>query len=234
MFTLFVYGRFLNRTTRTYWPKDATVFGLSCRVHYNMLALYFGALWLLFGLPAQGNPPAKPLVRSCPDSWTDAALAGKKRAAGKKKNVRKESGGCIELAFSPLYIQEYLQSYARKERWILSGDQLTEDSWTFSLEIDKEALLRDTAAESSPKGIEWTHGSIRVHINTLQLPDGYARTTVHCVIRGYGRSTDQFAVQKEYWELESSNAFESSVISALRDYFSEASPDKAAGKSGSE
>jgi hypothetical protein len=198
-----------------------------------MLALYFGALWWLFGLPAQGNPPAKPLVRSCPDSWADAALTSKKKAAGKKKEVPKESGGCIELAFSPLGLQEYLQSYARKERWIRSADQLTEDSWTFSLEIDKEALLRDTVAESNPKGIEWTHGSIRVHINTLQLTNGYARTTVQCVIRGYGRNTDQFAVQKEYWELESSNAFENSVISALRDHFSETSPDKGAGKSGS-
>lgn len=208
--------------------------GLSGRLHYNMLALYFGALLWLFGLPAQGNPPTKPPVRSCPDSWADGAFAGKKKPASKKKNGPRESGACVELAFSPLDIQEYLQSYARKERWILSADQLTEDSWTFSLEIDKEALLRDAAAESNPRGIEWTHGSIRVHVNTLQLPDGYARTTVHCVIRGYGRNTDQFAVQKEYWELQSSNAFENSVISTLRARFSGISPEKATEKSGSE
>ena len=204
-------------------PRD-----LSVTLQLKMLSFYLAAFLWFFGLPEQGNAPVKPVVRSCPDSWADAALGGKKKAASGKKNTRRESGACIELAFPALEIQEYLQSLARKERWVLSADQLTVDSWTFSLEIDKEALLRDTAAEAIPKGIDWTHGSIRVHVNTLQLPDGFARTTVMTRIRGYGRNVDQFATKKEYWELESNNAFENSIISALRDHYSQPPPEKTA------
>jgi hypothetical protein len=168
--------------------------------------------------PAQGVPQAKPIVRSCPDSWDDAPR-GKKTPSNKKRNASAKSVACIELAVSPLDIQEYLQSYARQENWGITDDQLTQDSWTFSLKLTKEELFRDTAAESSPKGVEWTSGSARVHINTLELTDGYARTTVRAIFRGYGRATDQFAMKKEYWELDSRNAFESGVVSELRSHF---------------
>ena len=182
--------------------------------------LLFFALYLLFlvARPARDVPPAKPTVRSCPDSWNDAPH-GKKTSSNKKKNASAKSGACIELAVSPLDIQEYLQSYSRRENWGITDDQLTLDSWTFSLELVKEELFRDTVAESNPKGVEWTGGSVRVHINTLQLTDGYARTIVRAMFRGHGRATDQFAMQKEYWELDSSNVFETSVVSALRSHF---------------
>ena len=162
-------------------PRD-----LSVTLQLKMLSFYLAAFLWFFGLPEQGNAPVKPVVRSCPDSWADAALGGKKKAASGKKNTRRESGACIELAFPALEIQEYLQSLARKERWVLSADQLTVDSWTFSLEIDKEALLRDTAAEAIPKGIDWTHGSIRVQYH--QAPRQNARLPrplehPHCAAR---------------------------------------------------
>ena len=189
-----------------------------------MLSLFLfsavGSLLALHRPSLQENAPAKPVVRSCPDSWNEAPHGKKYRPSGKKKNPPKESGACVELASSPLEIQEYLQSFARQERWSITADQLSEDSWTFSLEIDKDELLRDTVDESSPKGIEWTGGTVRVHLSTLQLPDGFARTTVRASFRGFGRNTDQFAMQKEYWELESSNAFENSIASALRNHFS--------------
>lgn len=184
----------------------------------------------LISLPcslAQENSPAKPLVRSCPDSWKYSAPRGKKDgASSKKKQAAVESGVCIELAFSVLDIQEYLQSYARQQRWVITTDQLGEDSWTFSLAIDKDELLRDTTAELNPKGVEWTGGAVRVLINTVPLPDGFSRTTVRASFRGFGNSADQFASHKEYWELESSNVFENSVVSVLRDRFSKPPTEK--------
>jgi hypothetical protein len=193
-----------------------------------MLSLFvLGALFWLPGAAPQENPPGKPVIRSCPDSWNDAVPHGKKGASsGKKKVAPIKSGACIELAFSSLEIQEYLQSYARQQAWIIATDQLNDDSWTFSLEIDKEELLRDTLAESNPKGVEWTGGSVRVHMNALQLPDGLTRATLRASFRGFGRNTDQFAIHKDYWELESSNAFENSVIAALRDHFSQLPAEK--------
>jgi hypothetical protein len=118
-----------------------------------------------------------------------------------------------------LEIQEYLQSYARTQQWKISGEQVTEDSWTFSLELDKDDLLRDTTEDSRNKKVEWTGGTVRVRVNGAQLPDGYSRTIVRASFRGYGRSADQYAMHKEYWELDSNNNFENSIVSALRSHF---------------
>lgn len=185
-----------------------------------LVLLLFVALTPLPAFPAQENPSPKPPVRACSD-WDDAASGSKKKqASGKKKVLPKHEGVCIELAFSPLDIQEYLQSYGREAHWIISSDQLNEDSWTFSLELNREELLRDTLPESGPKGVDWKHGSVRVHIDSVLLPDGYARTLIHASFRGFGRNSDQFAVQKEYWDLESSKVFENSLAETLRNHFS--------------
>jgi hypothetical protein len=143
----------------------------------------------------------------------------KNRLKSPKKDSRKEEGACIELAFSTLEIQEYLQFYARTQQWKISDDRVNEDSWTFSIELDKEELLRDTAEDSKNKRVEWTGGTVRVHVNTARLTDGYSRTIVRANFRGYGQSADQFAIQKEYWQLDSNNSFENSIVTALRSHF---------------
>jgi hypothetical protein len=190
-----------------------------------MFYIVLSALMWVFTASPRQSPPSKPIVRSCADSWNDTESDTKKsRSKGAKKELKKEPGACIELAFSVLEIQEYLQSYARKERWKITADQLNEDSWTFSLNIDKDELLRDTSADSSPKTVEWKAGSARVNVNTADLADGFTRTIVRAKFRGYGRNQDQFAMAKEYWDLESNNAFENSITSALQNYFTPAAP----------
>jgi len=188
-----------------------------------MLALFLSVAVLWFSSSfAQERPSGKPSVRACPDSWKAGVRTRKKSPpTGKKKVAPTQSGACIELAFSPLDIQEYLQSYARQKHWLITDDQLSEDSWTFLLDIDHDELLRDTLPDSSQKGVEWKQGTVRVHINTLVLPDGFARTVIYASFRGYGQNTDQFAAQREYWDLESSDAFENSVVSVLREHFSQ-------------
>jgi hypothetical protein len=187
-----------------------------------MLALFL--LVALIPLPAfsaQENPSTKPPVKACPDSWNDAASKRKmKEASGKKRVAPKQTSVCVELAFSPLDIQEYLQSYGREAHWVISSDQLNEDSWTFSLELNRDELLRDTLLDSSLKGVAWKRGSVRVHVNSVLLPDGYARTLIYASFLGFGRNSDQFAVQKEYWDLESNKVFENSLAEALRNHFS--------------
>lgn len=179
--------------------------------------------WLSAG-SAQQIPAPKPNVRACADSWNDSATHKKKsRQKGSKKGALQGSGACVELAFSTLQIQEYLQAYARAQQWKLGPDQISEDSWTFSLDLERDELLRETAEEARNKGVEWTGGTVRVHVNTAQLPDGYTRTTVRAIFRGYGRNLDQFAVQKEYWELQSNNNLENSIVSALQNHFAASS-----------
>jgi len=102
---------------------------------------------------------------------------------------------------------------------------MTEDSWTFSLELGREDLLRDTTEESKKKRVDWDVGTVRVHVNSLRLPDGYTRTIIRASFRGYGRNEDQFAMKQEYWELESNNSFENSLVSALQSHFGAVSPE---------
>jgi len=186
----------------------------------KMSVLLFGVLLWLSAGSAQQSTAAKPVVRPCADSWSDSgSQAKKRRPKSSTKKGHQETGACIELAFSTLEIQEYLQSYARTQQWKISESGLTEDSWTFSLELDKDELLRDTTEDSNKKRVEWTGGTVRVHVNTVQLPDGYSRTIVRGSFRGYGRSVDQFAIQKEYWELDSNNNFENSIVSVVRTHF---------------
>jgi hypothetical protein len=186
----------------------------------EMIFLLFIALAWLSPIPAKQSPVVKPVVRPCADSWSDSRLNAKKnRPKNSTKETHRETGACIELAFSTLDIQEYLQSYARTQPWKISDDRVNEDSWTFSMDLDKNELLRDTTEDSRNRRVEWTGGTVRVHLNTTRLPDGYSRTIVRASFRGQGRSADQFAMQKEYWQLDSNNNFENSIVSALRSHF---------------
>lgn len=190
-----------------------------------MIFLLASALTWLLAAPAQQNSAPKPIVRPCVDSWNDSVSNAKRnRSKSSKKKAPPEAGACIELAYSTLEIQEYLQSHAREEQWKISGDQITEDSCTFALELNKDELLRNISEDSKKNRVEWTSGTVRVYVNTAGLPDGYTRTIIRANIRGYGRSLDQFAPQKEYWELESNNNFENSIAADLRTHFAPASP----------
>jgi len=189
-----------------------------------MIWLFLSAISWFFAASAPQNTAARPVVRPCADSWSDPSSNAKKnRPKGSTKRTHQETGACVELAFSALEIQEYLQSYARTQQWKMSDDQVNEDTWTFYMELNKDELLRATTEDSRNRRVEWTGGTIRVDVNTALLPDGYSRTIVRASFRGYGRSADQFATQKEYWQLESNNNFENSIVSALRSHFTAAS-----------
>jgi hypothetical protein len=185
-----------------------------------MIFLLVGSLTWLSAASAPQSAAAKPVVRPCADSWNDSSSNAKNnRPKRPTKKAHQETGACIELVFSTLETQEYLQTYARTQQWKISGERITEDSWTFSMELDRDELLRDTSEDSRSKKVEWIGGTVRVHVNTTQLPDGYSRTIVRASFRGYGRSADQFAMQKDYWQLDSSNNLENSIVSALRPHF---------------
>jgi len=189
------------------------------RLRINMILLLTTALIWFSSAAARQSPVSQTVVRPCADSWNSNSNGKKNRPKSAKKAPAQETGACLELAFSALEIQEYLQSHAREEQWKISEDQMTEDSWIFSLELEKSELLRDTTEDTKSKRVEWTGGSVRVHVNTAQLPDGYSRTIVRASFRGYGRSADQFAMQREYWDLDSNNNFEESILKALRTRF---------------
>jgi len=96
---------------------------------------------------------------------------------------------------------------------------VTEDSWTISRELSKEELLGATKRNSGMARVTWTAGVVRLHISTAQVAEGYARTMIRASFRGYGQNGDQFAQQREYWDLESNNNFETSIASTLQAHF---------------
>ena len=191
-----------------------------------MIFLLASTLAWLLAAPAQQNTAPKPVVRPCADSWNNSGSNAKKNRPKKsKKDAWPETGACVELAFSAPDIQEYLQSHAREEQWKITGDQMAEDSWMFSLDLSREDLLRDTTEDSKKKRVDWDAGTVRVHVNSARLADGCTRTIIRASFRGYGRNEDQFAMKKEYWELESNNSLENSLVSALQAHFGAAPPE---------
>jgi hypothetical protein len=166
------------------------------------------------------NTGASDVARPCAEGWDSAGLGTKKKppkhAKGEPQN---KPGACIELSFPPLEIQEYLQSYARSQQWKISQQQVTEDSWTITRELSKEELLGATKRNSGTARVTWTAGVVHLHISTAQATEGFARTLIRASFRGYGQNADQFALPREYWDLESNNNLETSITSALEAHF---------------
>jgi len=160
------------------------------------------------------------VVRSCAEGWDSAGPEAKKsRPRHEKEGPQNKAGACIELAFPPLEIQEYLQAYTRSQKWKINQERVTEDSWTIARELNKDELLGATKRNTSMARISWTGGVVLLRVVTVQLANGFARTVIRASFRGYGQNGDQFAQQREYWELESDNSFETSIASTLQAHF---------------
>ena len=85
--------------------------------------------------------------------------------------------------------------------------------------VSKEELLGATKRNSGMARVTWTAGVVRLHISTAQVAEGYARTMIRASFRGYGQNADQFALPREYWDLESNNNLETSITSDLQAHF---------------
>jgi hypothetical protein len=160
-----------------------------------------------------------PAPNSCSIEQDSAVSHKKKSPQNASDEAREETFACIELAVSPLDIQEYLQAVVRKQPWRIFDEHLTEDSWVFSRDLNRDELLHATKRNAVADKVDWTKGVVFIHVNTNQLRDGIARTIIRAEFRGYGQSSDHFAVQREYWKLESNLTLENSLVAALADHF---------------
>lgn len=199
----------------------------SSRAPFGAFSEHMLVSWLVLvafhSVPIRSHGQASPSVRGCPANW--AVQSGKKTPGKKAKaSAPKASAACIEVAAEALEIQEYLQSLGRKEKWALSDEHLTEDSWVFSRDLSKQELLGATKRNSNSARVEWTAGTATVNVSSTVLPDGFTRTVIDASFRGYGTDADQFAPQKEYWDLESNGNLEQTLTSALKSHFSSKQP----------
>ena len=122
---------------------------------------------------------------------------------------------CSEVKDSALAAQEYLQKYVREQRWSLSDEQVSEDMWTFSLDLSKDELLR--YAKLSPDArIDWSGAKALINVRTTSLDDGYARVIVTLRLDAYGEPEDKFVPRPKSWPVPSSGTLEATLLSALR------------------
>ena len=53
-------------------------------------------------------------------------------------------------------------------------------------------------------------------VTTLDLSDGYTRTTVSAQYKGFGESEDTFATKRAFWTLPSNGKLEARLTEALK------------------
>src|SRR5579871_606568 len=88
--------------------------------------------------------------RACPLDWDRAVSSrgktgqSKGRPPSTEKKEPKIAGACIELKAAPLDVQEYLQGYVRDQKWRVTDEHVSEDSWTISRELSPGELIRYT------------------------------------------------------------------------------------------
>lgn len=172
---------------------------------------------LFLGVPvfAQTNP-ANPEMRECEPGFEEPLV--KKKTNKKSKafaDLPAASQVCLETRTSALSIQERLQKFVRAERWNISDEQISEDTWTFSLLLSKDELISYTKPPELPK-IAWHGGKGWIQVRTVELPDGFTRAVISSRFDGYGKSEDQFAAQRESWPLPSSGILESLLVAELK------------------
>jgi hypothetical protein len=161
-------------------------------------------------------------VRPC-NIATAPAKSRKKTGRNKQKNVQDASDAgthaCLEAHSTSLDIQEYLQAYAREQKWNIAEERVADDTWTFARILEKKDLLSTTKSNPSNSHVAWTSGKSLVKVRTEELEGGFTRVSISAGFVGYGQNADQFATQRQSWPLDSNGALESQLISALETHF---------------
>jgi hypothetical protein len=193
----------------------------------NPLASFI-LIWIAFSLlaalslcaPTVGQQPTSlfPELRECKPGFDASPTTKKKPQQSKKSKVADQapaSQACMEIRYPALMIQERLQNHVRAQRWNISEEQTSEDTWTFSLMLSKDQLGSYTKPQVLPK-VTWHGGKSSVQVRTNELPDGFTRVVFSVRFEGYGEAEDQFAAQHESWPLASNGTLESSLLDVVR------------------
>lgn len=177
-------------------------------------------------MPAQNSakqsPPVAGVVRPCnilpvvPRSSKERHKNGHKNGNGPAVDV---ASSCLEVHAAALDIQEYLQAFARDQKWKITEEHIAEDAWTFFRNLNRDELIKTTKSDANTGRVTWTLGKAFVQVSTTELDGGFTRVQVFVRFEGYGRSSDGFAPPKEAWVLDSNGTLESQFISALDTHF---------------
>ena len=180
-----------------------------------IMVLVFG--WLQASGPAQ-EPAEKPateaaLTRACPASTTNRPAKSKPQP--KAAHPKEPVSVCVEAKGSAMDLQDFFESYARRQRWRIADERYAEDSWIFSRTLDKDELLLYTKEGPLAGRVHWTEGKAVIQIIVRQQDGGFARVEITARFQGGGDSVDRFAPARESWDLDSNGALEKELVAAL-------------------
>jgi hypothetical protein len=175
--------------------------------------------WLAPPIPARQTDSGT-AVRPCHSSEASAAKKNAKPSKGKlNRDVMTPGEACIEVRASLLEAQEHLQRFLREQPWHVGEAEISESSWSFSITLSDKELLNFANRDAASKDISWVGGKALVLVSTLDLGDGFGRTTVTAKFEGFGESNDPLTVKRASWPLRSNGRLESMFVEALRDRY---------------
>ena len=166
------------------------------------------------------TPRTDAVTRPCQVINGERTGAGKPSAEKKKPAKNKSSRpepNCLEVRLSSLDTLEYLQKFLREKQWFIKDEQASEETWTFTISLDKDTLARYTKPFADPR-MHWRSGKGLAQIRAIDQSDGYTQVIVTARFGGFGESEDILATRRSAWPMESNGNLESELISAIEFY----------------
>lgn len=160
-------------------------------------------------------PSGEHLTRPC-EAITPERRETRKAREGKKKGGSKESPApkCVEAQMSALDVQEFFQKFVRLQQWSIKEQQANEETWTFTILLDKDKLAAYTKPLVDPR-VHFRGGKGLVLVRTNEKNDGYTQVLVKATFNGFGESDDMLATRRDVWPFESNGNLESELIQAI-------------------
>lgn len=162
-------------------------------------------------------PSGEHLTRPC-EAIAPERTEPRKAREGKKKGGTKESlppaPKCVEAQMSALDVQEYFQKFVRLQQWSVKEHQASEETWTFTVLLDKEKLATYAKLFVAPR-IHFRGGKGLVLVRTTEKNDGYTQVFINATFNGFGESDDMLATRRDVWPLQSNGNLESELIHAI-------------------
>jgi hypothetical protein len=178
--------------------------------------------WPVHGaLSSQQSPDVAATFRACSVATPEAAVPLKSK---RKKDTRLQNRGdiapsCLEVHAPAMDVQGHLQSFVRKLRWAISDEDMNDYLWSFNLALTRDELLSYGHAEPSAERVDWQNGKAVVLIRSIDLGDGYSRSTITAQFTAFGESEDTFAMRRTTWTWASNGKLESLLMAELRHHF---------------
>ena len=143
---------------------------------------------LLFTSSSVSQAPARDaLTRPC-EVISGERTGTRKSPAEKKKPSKPESfraaQNCLEVRLPALDTLNHLQKFIREQQWFIKDEQANEETWTFTISLDKEKLARYTKPFADPR-MHWRGGKELVQIRAIEQNDRYTEVIVSARFDGF-------------------------------------------------